>query len=129
MARWGRDNKHASVASVQPTVPCLPSTGRLPVNLQAPAAGGSLACARELKTNPHNPLLSTPIHKEKKKQKKKVPADYGSIPLVTFLDELTRGHTLAHDATGEPRAQLVNLQTHRLKRKAGQLSGTVWGHG
>jgi len=40
---------------------------RLPVNLVAPAAGGSLAYARELRRScAHNQQLSTVIHKEKK---------------------------------------------------------------
>jgi hypothetical protein len=68
------------------------AAGQLSRRLRRAARSHSLASFNE--NNPHDSQLSTAIHKEKKKQKKKAPADDGSIPSVTFLRELTRRETI-----------------------------------
>ena len=70
------------------------AAGKTGVGCRPLVGGGCAPTKRPSGRYPHNPLTSTGINKEKKKQKEKVPADDGSIPSVTFLSEWTRGALL-----------------------------------
>jgi hypothetical protein len=49
-----------------------------------------LANGGERPVYPHSAQFCTAIHRKKKEQKERPTAGYGSIPSVTFLNELTR---------------------------------------